>query len=262
MKVVHTQQNRGGDTLRCHPADDIRVDLTYRSGVSAKFAKELGQQKRVATRGMSAGSAQFGAGVVSDTRSHHVRDRGLAERLRAKNGRTGLHKQRREMRPVHVDTGSNRQRHHDRQTREPIGEVQQKAKRWFVGPLRVVDRKDKRAALSDIDDEPVETVQRSECDVPGFLRRSGLGEHRLGQPRRPGQQMRALGCVRSDDGGFQQLTNDSESESALEIACPCRQHRHAVREGAMAKLVQQRRLTDARRPFDEEDAPSSGPCLR
>ena len=73
--------------------------------------------------------------------------------------------------PVHIGIRSHGERHNHRQPGEPIREVEQKAKRRFVGPLCVVDRKDQRATFGEVRDEPVQAVQSRECDVACLPRR-------------------------------------------------------------------------------------------
>ncbi len=82
---------------------------------------------------------------------------------------------------------SHGQRHDDRHPRQAVREVKQEPQRRLVGPVGVVDRKDQRAALGQVHDEPVQAVQGGECDVTGLLGRGDVGEHRLGQPRGTGQ---------------------------------------------------------------------------
>ena len=90
-------------------------------------------------------------------------------------------------RPLHICTGSDGQRDDDRQTGQPIREVQQEAQRRFVGPLGVVDCQDQRPTFGDVGDEPVQAVQRGECDIACVLRRGDVGEHRFGERGRTGQ---------------------------------------------------------------------------
>jgi hypothetical protein len=103
-------------------------------------------------------------------------------------------------------------------------------------------------------------VQRRERHVAGFLSSGHVGEHRLGQPRRAGQQSSPFGGVGSDQRRLKQLAHDAEPEPALQLPAPRRQGRHVLRGGASAKLLEQHSLSDACGPLDQQDA--AGACDR
>ena len=105
-------------------------------------------------------------------------------------------------------------------------------------------------------------MQSGECDITCLPERGNVGEYRLGEPRRTGQQPGALCGVRPDERGFEQLANDSEAEPTLEFPSTCGPHGHPQRAGAFAKLVEQRSFADPRRPLDQQDAAHSADRLR
>ena len=120
--------------------------------------------------------------------------RGLAQRLGTKYGRARFQQQRSQEGRCISAPARTVERNDDRQTGQPIREVQQEAQGWFVGPLGVVDRK-----INGPRSVMLTTSQYRPCSVanatsPCVLGRGDLGEHRFGEPRRTGQQSSALGA--------------------------------------------------------------------
>ena len=115
--------------------------------------------------------------------------------------------------------------------------MEQETQRRFVGPLCIVDGKDQRDAFGDIRDEPVQTVQRGECDVTYLPRGGNVGEYRRGEPRRTGQEPGALFGVNPEERGFEQLANNPETEPTLEFPSACGPHGYPQRAGTIAKLI-------------------------
>ncbi len=128
-----------------------------------------------------------------------------------------------------VGIRSHRQRDHDGQARESVREMKQEPQRRLVGPLGVVDGEQQRSAFGEVDHQPIQPVQGGERDITGLLGRSDVGEDRFGQPRRARQQPIAFGAVSTGHRAFQQLANDPEAESALQLSAARGQYGHFCR---------------------------------
>ena len=187
IEAADAEQDRRGDSFRSKPVHGLGVDLPGRTRAAAKLAQEFCEQERVATRRPGAGATQPLTRVVAKARPDQACHRGLTERPGAKDVRTRFEHQRTQVPTMPVGACSHGQRHHNRQSCEAVRQVKQEPQRRFVGQVRVVDRKYQRAALGQVHDEPVQTVQRGECDVTGLLGSGDVSEHRLGQPRGTGQ---------------------------------------------------------------------------
>ncbi len=121
-------------------ADCLGIDLGGQAAPAAKLAEKLDEQIGIAIRRVSARATQLRTGVLAHVGPDQLPHRGLAQRLGTKYGRARFQQQRSQKGPLHICTGSDGQRDDDRQTGQPIREVQQEAQGWFVGPLGVVDR--------------------------------------------------------------------------------------------------------------------------
>jgi hypothetical protein len=135
----------------------------------------------------------------------------------------------------------------DRLAFEPPREVADEASRLLVEPVQVVDRDDQRPALSELAEQPVQAVQGVSQLAPG--RCGSEAEHARRQPRRPVQQLGALGTVKPAQGRAQQLAYSAERKARLELAAARPQDAVAH---AGERLDEQRGLADPRRPLDQQ----------
>ena len=151
-----------------------------------------------------------------------------------------------------VGIRSHRQRDHDGQARESVREMKQEPQRRLVGPLGVVDGEQQRSAFGEVDHQPIQPVQGGERHITGLLGRSDVGEDRFGQPRRARQQPIAFGAVSTGHRAFEQLANDPEAESALQLSAARGQYGHFCRGCASTQRLQQHRFPDACRTLDQQ----------
>jgi hypothetical protein len=102
----------------------------------------------------------------------------------------------------------------DRHALEPARQVREPAERRRVAPLHVVDRKQDRPRLRQVDRQPVEPVQkRIDVLLAAPVARAGAEQAR-GLPRRAAEQPRPLLAGRGGDRRLEQLPDDAEGERA------------------------------------------------
>ena len=77
-------------------------------------------------------------------------------------------------------------------------------------------------------------------------------EHRGRQARSAGEQAGRRTTI--PDGSFEELTNDPETEAALQLAAPRRERLHRGRRGTVADDLEQRALADPGRALENEQA--------
>jgi len=138
---------------------------------------------------------------------------------------------------------------------EPAGEVEQPAQRGLVGPVQVVDDKQRRVPKSEVGSEPVEAVQHRErrFRAPARRVRRSRGEQRRAQRSRTCKQVGADILRRSSEGGLEELANDPKGKLALELASPSTQHLDLGPLGKLPGRPQQPCLTDACGPLDNDE---------
>lgn len=128
--------------------------------------------------------------------------------------------------------------------------------------MDVIDGQQQWRPLRQVGHQPVEPMQAALRSV-GVLerRRRRRREYGRREDRRAGQQLSAplgrSGC----HGRLEQLANDPKAVGTLERATPCRQHVEAEAAGAIARFVEQTRLSDAGRALHQDHATASPPCL-
>ena len=161
--------------------------------------QELAQEQRVAPGCAVARAAELLGGVVPQPLPGQGLGRRLAQRPRIQRHRRGTRAQLRPHRAGLVGRGLRRtagERHHHRKTLDPLRQVCQEAQRLQIGPLAVVDQHRQRLPIGQVDDQPVQAVQRLEARrqrrPEGPLRaRTGAPPVRL--RRRTGRRCRAPG---------------------------------------------------------------------
>ena len=106
-------------------------------------------------------------------------------------------------------------------------------------------------------------MQRRLREIPGRRRRRGLRrDHRLRQARRPREQLSALALVHDRQAWLKQLAHDPETEIALQLAAARMQHRQPQTVRRRARLLEQARLADPRRPLDHRQPPLASTGIR
>ena len=146
-------------------------------------------------------------------------------------------------------------------TFEAPDEVREPAQRCFVGPLEIVDRDQERARLGEVEGQPVEPVEDRER---GVLARRRLAGELIRLEKVAGVRSRALEELRSFIGvrlrqeRLEELAHHAEGEGALDLAATAGEHGHLGVRCPRTALGQQRRLADARRPFDHGKAAVAG----
>ena len=128
VKVVDTQQHRGGDALRRHAADGIWVDRLAGIPPRRNSPSKLGEQKWIAACLHDCSAAQFRTRLGADGRTAPRAPPRIHSAAADEGSACGLAQAVRQIRPVHIGPGSNCQCHDDGQARQSIGEVQQEAK--------------------------------------------------------------------------------------------------------------------------------------
>jgi hypothetical protein len=113
--------------------------------------------------------------------------------------------------------------------------------------VQVVDGEQQRALGGEVGGEPEQPVQRGERRdlLAAGVRRP---EHRRRRRGGAGQRGRV-------GDALEQLAHDTEAELALQLAGTGGQHAQRAR-GAGARVGEQARLADPRRPGDHHDAPA------
>ena len=80
IQPADTQQHCCCDSLGRETVHRLRVDGVDSPGVAAELAEQLGQKKRVTTRGLGTRATELRAGVLAHSRPDQAGDRGLAQR--------------------------------------------------------------------------------------------------------------------------------------------------------------------------------------
>jgi hypothetical protein len=246
-------------------ADSLRVTCGVRGRDDSAFAQcpeELAEEERGASRRIRAGTDEGGIRAFSERCFHELGDGGSRQRTQADDPgeRSGGH--RREQ--LGVGARLARTRSDDErdvqllEARQQEGEI---AQRGRVRPVRVVDDETNRTRGGQVGAQPVQAVDDRE-------RRIDSGAVQLGASRRPGkrqqpgrdagsvvQQFCALRLRRFGQGRLEELTNDAKREVALQLGSARAKGTHAVRRRFGAHGIEQRRLSDPGRPFDDHEAP-------
>jgi hypothetical protein len=150
---------------------------------------------------------------------------------------------------------------HDERGRDAlqaVGDVREDAQRRAVGPVGVVDEDRQRALRGEVGGQPIQRVPGGERVVRGCRGRPVEldREQRGSEPRRAGKE-RGRVDDRAAQDLVEQLADDPEAERPLELGAACSQHEQVLvlRDGQRG--VQQRRLADARRAVDDDQAAGS-----
>lgn len=219
-------------------------------------AEQRGQQQRVAGTRLVAGRAERGLGGRAEHPTGQRRRGGRAQglgpdRRGRRDGAKRIGQRIHRLLPDPAD----RHRDQDRQILEPAQEVGQRAQRWRIRPLRVVERDDKRGALGEVGREPVQGVQAGQEAAAGRGRRdvvTGDVEHggrRCGGTRE--QPPTGLGA-RRDERRLEQTPRHPEREVAFEWAAACGEHLQPALPRPGSRHPEQGRLPDTRRPLNEQ----------
>ena len=214
------QQHDARDPARAERGDALRLARGRRDPLGGDLAQQLAHQQRVAGGGEVAGGAEAGVGLVARRRPDPLAHRRVAQRRGAQRlgervgDELGEDGARRLVARPRADEDE------DRQLLQAPDEEGQELQRRLVGPVRVVDGDEQRAAAGDVRGQPVEAVQARERRVlhAGVERGAGVLEHRPRQPGGAGQPRLALGLARLVEDGLEELADDAEREPALELA--------------------------------------------
>jgi hypothetical protein len=219
-------------------------------------AEQLAQQQRVAGRCLQAGGGEGRGGIGSQRQGHEPADRRGAERRGPDRARRGAGELVEQLELGPRLEGPLRDREHDREIGDPVGEVGKEAQRRRVGPVRIVDHEHERAVRGQVDGQPVQPVERG---VEALAARAQLGgverlEQRRGEAGGSGQRPLSLLGREPREQRLEELADHTEGEIALELATAGAGRGVAEPAGDGERLAQQAALADARRALDHGNA--------
>jgi hypothetical protein len=166
------------DRLRHPPRDDLLealpARLRRRHALGARAGEKLTEEEGVSAGGRPAGGREFRLGPLAEHRSHERLRARLGERLGMQDlgNRVGHQVEQRGGAVALFGARRARSDHEkDRKLLDPAGEVGEEAQRRYIGPVRVVDGEEERAAPGQVHRQPVEPME----DREGVARRHCLG---------------------------------------------------------------------------------------
>ena len=115
--------------------------------------------------------------------------------------------------------------------------------------MQVVDREHERVVSGEVEDEPVEAVQRGEA-VERVASASPV-TRTPGAPPRPRRRKRRSRAAGSASAGSKSWRTTPNGNAALELRTARRQHPHAVALRETPRLSEQGGLADPGRSFDQ-----------
>ncbi len=246
------RHRRGTDLA--HAGD---TGLRGRDALLRERRQQLGEQERVAAGRVVARGDEGGLGPRRARLDQPPRGR-LAQRGQAQDPRRRLGGELGEERPV--DGAQARpvgDDDRDRQVGDARPEVDDEPQRELVGPVGVVDDEGERRALGEVGGQPVQAVEervRRARVRPRSVRGRIEAEELGGEARAALEQPPALGGAGRADARLEQLAGDAERELALELAPAGGEDLEAAGAGLLARRREQRRLAEAGRGLDENDA--------
>ena len=205
---------------------------------------------------------ELGPGIGSELFLDQASGSRLAERPRNEQRRGVRRAGERELLDARPVGWIESDRQQNGQVLDAVGQVAQPAKRRPVGPLRVIHGNDERLTSDEIDERPVQPVERRPHCVGadrGRLRgcRSQPQGH-VGEPRRSSEQPVAFG-VRDSQGRREQCSDDAPRIRLLEFAPPAGEHTDTPIRRAAACEIEQGALADAGWALDDDDTARTGP---
>ena len=233
---------RGGGRRR----DPRRVD-----GV-----QQLAQEQRVAARRGVARAAELVRRAGAQALPRQRGRGGLAERPRVQRDGGGARGHLAPQGAGLVDGRASREEHRDREPLDPLREEGEEAQRVPVDPVAVVDEHEERRLVGEVDDQPVEAVQRLEARVAAVLPRRAREQSRRGT----GGARERIG--RRVERRLEQLAHHAERERLLELGAGRVERRQARLLGRRARRARQHRLADPGRPLDQRQRSRARARLR
>ena len=238
--------------------DRGRADLPHEPGarrlrphaLGLERAQELAHEQRVAAGGGGDGVGERVGGVGAELGAHDRADRVARERIRAQRRGHLVAGDLRDEHRVGAGLGrARRDREQHRQALEPVREVGEEAQRRAVAPVQVVDGEHQRPVGGEVEQQPVEAVERGERRVA--LGGRGLQRREHGARRGRGARQRTLARRRLGELRLEQLPHHAERELPLELRGARGQRQRARRLAAAAERRQQAALPDPGRPLDQ-----------
>ena len=242
---------RGPDVLDLARGGGRRRDPGRVDGV-----QQLAQEQRVAARRRVTRAAELLRRVGAQALPCQRDRRGLAERPRVQRDGGGARGHLHPDRAGFVDRWTSREQHGDRQPLDALREEGQEAQRVLVHPVAVVDRHEQRRPVGEVDDQPVQAVERLEARVVAALALLAREQARRGAG---GARERIGGSVQ---GRLEQLAHHAERERLLELGAGRLERRQAGMLGRRACRTRQLGLADPGRSLDERERPRAGARLR
>ena len=242
---------RGGAGVGRHPLEAHGLDqLAHEEGDAAGRAVARGGEGRV--------------GRDAEPRLDEPADRGDAQRRRVHHVGVGVGRQGgQQMGLLDLGLGPRGDEQRDPQLLQARHQEGEEAQRGSVGPVGVVDAEHDRLGGGQVGAQPVEAVQDREGRIGrgggrlALLQRTGKPEHAGGEPRRPLQQVVALGGARLVEQRLEELAHHAEGEVALELGAARAQEARRPVLGGDPGGREDGRLADPGRSFDDHAAPRS-----
>jgi hypothetical protein len=256
-QAAHAQQDPAPCTARAGGRDAGRGASVGLDALRAQRLDELADQEGRAPGRAVAGLDEGRVGPGAQPRLDEPGDRRQAQRRGPHDvGRRVGGENGQGVGAVALDLGARGDDQRDRQLVQAREQEGKEAQRGGVGPVRVVQRQDERAARGEVRAQPVEAVQHGEGGVErhcrlAFGRRAGQPQHARRLPGGALEQLGALFGARLAQRGLEQLAHDPEGEVALELGSPRAQDAGGAVVGGGAGRGEHRRLADPRGPFDD-----------
>ena len=212
--------------------------------------EQLAHLQRIARGQLEAAPAELvvGAGKAP---SHELGDRRRAERRQRADPRGGLARQLQEESPLTELARARPDHDADRLVGQASGQIHEEAQGGLVRPVGVIDHEQQRLSLREPQHEPVEGVQDREGRFGDTFARTVLTlvEQHARLPCRAGQQLVAV----RPEGRLEQRPRDAPSERPLQLVAARVQDGDTSPARQARRALEQRRLPDPRRPFDQRE---------
>ena len=216
--------------------------------------QQLAQEQGVAARRRVTCAAELVRRVRAEALPCKADHRGLAERPRVQRDRGGARGHLPPHRAGLVDRWTPREEHRDRQPLDALREEGQEAQRVPVDPVAVVDQHEQRRLVGEVDDQPVQAVERLEARICALLPVVAREQARRGT----GGAGERIG--RSVEGRLEQLAHHAERERLLELRPRRLERRQTGVLGRRARRTRQLGLADPGRSLDQRER--SRACAR